>query len=84
MGAGGALELRPSLGNDMFAPSQFFKAANDFLFTFFCFRSGLLNIVAFLLNRRELALQLLFPGQDLLVEACHVVEMASQRRILGC
>lgn len=77
MGAGGALELRPSLGHDVFAPSQFFKAASDFLFTFFDFRSGLLNVVALLLNRRKLALQLLFPGQDLLVEACHVVEMAS-------
>ena len=77
MGAGGALELRRPLGRHVLAPSQFFKAASDFLFTFFGFHNGLLNVVLLLLNRRALAPQLLFPGQDLFVEARHVVEMTS-------
>ena len=83
MGTGGALELRPPLGHHVLAAFQFFKAASDFLFTFFGFRNGLLNVVLLLLNRRELPPQLLFPGQDLFVEACHVVEMASQRGVFG-
>ncbi len=77
MGAGGALELRPPLGHHVFPPSQFCEAARDFLFTFFGFQGGLLNFVSLFLNRRELTPQLLFPGQDLFVEAGHVVEMAS-------
>lgn len=83
MGTGGALQLRPPLGHNVFASSQFCEPAIDFLFTFFGFQDGLLNFVSLLLNRRELTPQLLFPGQDLFVEACHVVEMASQRRIFG-
>ena len=72
-----ALEFRPPLGHNVFAPFQFFEPASGFLFTFFGFHDGLLNFISLLLNRRELPSQVLFPSQDLFVEASYVVEMAS-------
>ncbi len=77
MGTGGALELRPPLGHNVFAPSQFCEAASDFFFTFFGFQDGLLYGVSLRLNRGELTPQLPFPGQDLFVKVGHVVEMTS-------
>lgn len=65
------------MGDHVFTPFQFFEAAIDFFFPFLQRQSGTLNVVTLLLNRSELPFQFLFPGRDLFVKACHIVEMAS-------